>query len=97
MKYMEIYHQPKHILSEMPLLFCLLLKQIISKLPTFGKSGKSYGSEAFPQDSVPDPDPPDPCVFVLPDPDPLVRNMDPDPSIIKPIEQEKPSLISTVL
>ncbi len=35
--------------------------------------------------SVPDPDPPDPHVFGPPDPDPLVRGMDPDqdPSIIK--------------
>jgi hypothetical protein len=32
--------------------------------------------------SVPDPDPPDPRVFGLPDPDPLVRGMYPDPSII---------------
>ncbi len=30
----------------------------------------------------PDPDPPDPHVLGLPDPDPLVRGMDPDPSII---------------
>ena len=39
-----------------------------------------------PPDSVPDPnpdlDPPDPRVFGLPDRDPLVRGMDPDPSII---------------
>jgi hypothetical protein len=37
--------------------------------------------------SVPDPDPPDRIhVFLgLPDPDPLVRDMDPDPSIIKQI------------
>jgi hypothetical protein len=32
--------------------------------------------------SVPDPDPnPDPRVFGLPDPDPLVRCMDPDPAL----------------
>ncbi len=28
-----------------------------------------------------DPDPPDPRVFGLPDPDPLVRGMDPDPAL----------------
>ncbi len=31
--------------------------------------------------SVPDPDPPDPRVFGLLDPDPLVRGMDPDPAL----------------
>ncbi len=30
--------------------------------------------------SVPDPDPPNPRVFGLPDPDQLVRGMDPDPA-----------------
>jgi hypothetical protein len=39
------------------------------------------------QTSVPDPDlnpdqdPPDPRFFGLPDPDPLVRGMDPDPAL----------------
>ncbi len=40
----------------------------------------------FMEYSVPDPDPnpdPDPHVFGHKDPDPLVRGMDPDPSIIK--------------
>jgi hypothetical protein len=32
------------------------------------------------QVSVGDPDPQDPHVFGLPDPDPLVRGMDPDPA-----------------
>jgi hypothetical protein len=36
-----------------------------------------------PSCSVPDPNPPDPYIFGLPDPDLLVRGMDPDPSIIK--------------
>jgi hypothetical protein len=31
----------------------------------------------------PDPDPPDPHFLGLPDPDPLVRGMDPDPSVVK--------------
>jgi hypothetical protein len=39
--------------------------------------------------SVPDPDQPDPHFLVLLDPDPLVRSMDPDPSIIKQ-KEEKP-------
>jgi hypothetical protein len=30
---------------------------------------------------VPDPDPPDPRVFGLPDPDPLVRGVGPDPAL----------------
>jgi hypothetical protein len=31
--------------------------------------------------SVQDPDPPDPRIFGLPDPDPLIRGMDPDPAL----------------
>jgi hypothetical protein len=37
--------------------------------------------EVLPTCSVPDPDPPDLRVFGLPDPDPLVRGMDPDPAL----------------
>jgi hypothetical protein len=40
--------------------------------------------------SVPDPDPPDPHVFGLLDPDPLVRGMDPDPD---PALDPDPSII----
>ncbi len=39
-------------------------------------------------DSDPNPDPPDPRVFGLPDPDPLVRGMDPDPAL-----DQDPSII----
>jgi hypothetical protein len=38
-------------------------------------------------DPNPDPDPPDPHVLGLLDPDPLVRDMDPDLSIIKQLEK----------
>jgi hypothetical protein len=79
---------PKHILSFTPL-FLSAIEANNQQTTDLGESGQSYGSEAFPQDSVPDPnpdpDPPDPRVFGFPDPDPLVRNMDPDPSIMKQI------------
>jgi hypothetical protein len=45
---------------------------------------KPGGASVPDPDPEPDPDPPDPHVFGPPgsDPDPLVRGMDPDPSII---------------
>jgi hypothetical protein len=43
------------------------------------------GKTSVPDLDLTDPDPPDPHVFGLtdPDPDPLVRGMDPNPSISK--------------
>ncbi len=67
--------------------------RIVTKSPKHGpllllsiSLGATYllylcGSVADP-DPNPDPDPPDPHVLGLPDPDALVRGMDPDPSII---------------
>jgi hypothetical protein len=42
----------------------------------------------------PNPDPRDPHVLGLPDPDPLIRGMDPDPSAI---QINKKTLIPTIL
>ncbi len=45
----------------------------------------------------PDPDPPDPHVFGSPDPDPLVRGMDPDSALDPKPKLKRKTLISTVL
>jgi hypothetical protein len=52
----------------------------------FGEIFKTFVSSLVVVAGIADPDPSDPYVFfffALPDPDPLVRGMDPDPSIIK--------------
>ncbi len=59
---------PAPALSKMFSLFC-------------HKEEKELPTTAYDDTSVGDPDPQDPHVFGLPDPNPLVRDTDPDPNL----------------
>ncbi len=52
------------------------------KVSCFGELQQGKETVSLPRTSVADPGPEDPCMFLdLPDPDPLVRDTDPDSSI----------------
>ncbi len=66
------------------------IEEDVSGRPESGKLAVTHGSRVVSSVADPDPNPPDPRVLGLLDPDPKVTGMDPDPFIIKQKMSKKP-------